>query len=107
VCDYSGARVETSGPIIHLGELQRLLAESEALYETLQGEARLRCLEPNLNVELKTADRAGHISVRIQITPDHMTQEHRFLDYVDQTYLPALIEACREIVAKYPIRGKP
>jgi hypothetical protein len=45
--------------------------------------------------------------MRVEITPDHMTQEHNFQFEVDQSYLPSLIESCRKVLAKYPIKGTP
>lgn len=72
---------------------------------TLSGEADLVSLEPELVVELKM-DSPGRISMRVEITPDHMTQEHNFHFEIDQSYLRSLIESCRKVLAKYPIRGK-
>jgi hypothetical protein len=95
--------VRAHGPILHLGELAGLLRECEALYKTLRGGAALRCIEPNLAVELK-AENGGRISAKLSITPDHMNESHRFEEEIDQTYLPPVIGSCQAILEKYPIR---
>jgi hypothetical protein len=81
-----------------------LLIGCEEVFATLQGNAALDCIEPNLKVELKSTG-SGHLAVRISITPDHMTQAHSYSDQLDQTFLPPIIAGCRAILAKYPLRG--
>jgi hypothetical protein len=102
-CIYPHSIVRAHGAIIHLGEIVGLLRECEHLYQTLQGQASLRCIEPNLGVEL-TAETGGHITVQLTITPDQMTESHNFTDSIDQTYLPPIITACQAILAKFPVR---
>ena len=103
VCTTPGATVTAEGPIVHLGEVRGFLSECEALQQELQGKATLDCVEPNLRVRMEL-DKLGHISVRIEITPDHMTERHRFDDMIDQTYLPAIINGCRRLLDTYPLR---
>jgi hypothetical protein len=105
-CEYPGARVETTGMILHLPELAHLAAGCEKLYETLEGEAELACMGPNLQVKLK-ALRAGQIEITIAITPDQLSQSHTFVARFDQTYLPPIIESCRRVLEKFPIKGEP
>jgi hypothetical protein len=102
-CDDDGARVVTRGPILHLSELERWCGEAERLLETLAGEAKLACIEPNLSVVL-TATSPGHVTLDVSITPDHLTQKHWFQFNIDQSYLPSLIAACRSILEAYPLR---
>ena len=89
--------------IVHLGEIYGLLHETETLYQTLQGQAELRCMEPNLGVQL-LAQTGGHIRVKISITPEHMSESHNYMDGFDQTYLPPIIAGCKAILAKFPLR---
>lgn len=103
VCQYPNARVSADGPIIHLGEVAGLLRGLEELYKSLKGKAALECIEPNLRARLESMT-LGRISVIIEITPDHMTQSHRFMDEIDQTMLPPVISACRKILDEYPIK---
>ena len=105
VYDTEGASVEVRGPVIHLSELADLLLGCERIHETLSGAASLECMEPELNVTL-SADKLGRIDVSVTITPDHLTQYHRFDSRIDQSYLPSIIASCRKILQRYPIRGK-
>jgi hypothetical protein len=73
---------------------------------TLSGGADLLSLEPELSVELKM-ETLGRVSLRVEITPNHMMQEHAFNFEIDQSYLGPLLEECRRAVARYPVRGKP
>ena len=41
---------------------------------------------------------------RIDITPDKMLERHQFKESFDQTYLPAIIRQCRDILIEYPVR---
>ena len=105
-CGSQGADVWTSGAIIHVPEIADWLAALEEMNQSLSGEANLVCLEPELSVELKMKE-LGQISLRVEITPDHLTQEHAFQFEIDQSYLASLIEDCRKVLAKYPVKGKP
>ncbi|WP_035547046.1 hypothetical protein [Burkholderia sp. 9120] len=103
LCGSASSTVSTVGPIVHLGELVQLLEECERLYESLSGIAKLDCMEPNLGVTL-TAKTSGHVDVRIHITPNHMLEKHEFTESFDQTFLPAIIAQCREILIEHPLR---
>ncbi|RKP47779.1 hypothetical protein D7S86_22760 [Pararobbsia silviterrae] len=92
------------GPIVHLSEVEGLLEGCERLYESLSGAAKLQCMEPNLAATL-TASTGGRIDVEIHITPDHMAEAHEFKGSIDQTFLPAIILQCRELLAEYPVRS--
>ncbi len=105
-CGAQGADVWTSGAILHVPDIARWLDSLEWMNKSLSGEADLVSLEPELVVELKM-DSPGKISMRVEITPDNITQEHNFQFEIDQSYLVGLIESCRRVLAKYPIRGKP
>lgn len=102
-CVYPDSSVRVHGSIVHLGELLGLLKGTECLYQTLEGQAELRCIEPYLGVELQ-AQTGGHVRVKISITPDHMTESHEYTDGFDQTYLPAIIAGCKAILAKFPLK---
>ena len=68
----------------------------------LAGEAELAGYEPDLKVTLKM-QRLGHLEAEVEITPDHLSQFHRFSLDLDQSYLPALITSCDAILASYPV----
>ena len=73
--------------------------------QTLSGEASLDCMEPELSIELR-AQGLGHISMKVSITPDHLTQEHTFQFEVDQSYLGDLVDDCRKTLTEYPIKNE-
>lgn len=104
-CGTQGADVWVSGGILHVPEIARWHATLEEMNKSLSGEANLVGLEPELCVELKMKE-LGQISMRVEITPDHMTQEHSFQFEIDQSYLTGLIESCKKVLGKYPVRGK-
>jgi hypothetical protein len=101
--EASGARVEIEGPLIRNTEIAAFAAELRQLSATLRGTARLDCLEPELRVTLSAADAIGHIAVEISITPDQLSQSHRFEFGCDQSYLPGLIASCEAMLEKYPV----
>jgi hypothetical protein len=105
-CRAQSASVWTSGPIIHLSEIAHLLQGAEAMETSLQGEATLPCMEPELALTLK-AEGLGHIAMVVDITPDNLSQAHHFRFEIDQTYLPHLICGCRIVLQQYPIKGLP
>lgn len=86
-------------------DLQRWADQCETLYQSLKGEAVLDSYEPDLRVTINNTDTLGHVRMRVEITPDHMNQNHAFDFELDQSYLPQLIRNCRDIVEAYPIRG--
>ncbi len=105
-CGAKGSSVWTSGNIIQLHDITHLSAGAKELYNYLKGKAELPCIEPELFVELE-ADAMGHILMTIKITPDHLSQTHKFTFDLDQSYLPQLIKGCDDLLLKFPIKGKP
>jgi hypothetical protein len=104
-CGSHDADVWVSGAILNVPELARWHAALEEINKSLSGEAKLDSLEPELRVELKLKE-LGQISMRVEITPDRLTQRHSFQFEIDQTYLLGLIESCKQVLGKYPIKGK-
>ena len=70
--------VSVRGPVLETVAVARLRRELARLQETLSGEAVLDSLEPQLSLRLEASDRLGHIAVRIEITPDHLSEGHWF-----------------------------
>ena len=104
-CCAPGAEVLASGPIIRIPEIERWHNEAARMRETLSGKATLGCLEPNLTVEL-AASSLGHLLMEVQITSDHMTQQHTFKFDIDQSYLDCMLKQCRAVLGESPIRGE-
>src|SRR4051812_37249696 len=105
-CGGNGADVWTSGAILHAPDLARWLDALEEMNRTLSGDAQLVSLEPELSVELKM-ETLGRVTMRVEITPDYLTQEHSFSFELDQSYLKPLLEDCRAAVRRYPVKGRP
>lgn len=101
-CGASGASVWASGALLTASAFDRLARGCEELYARLEGTAWLASDEPNVSVRLTAADRRGHVAMSVEITPDHMAQEHRFEFELDQSYLPAVTQGCRAVLARYP-----
>jgi hypothetical protein len=104
-CSATGASVWVSGDILHNTEIADWLVELEKLDKTLLGEANLKTMERCINVKIvpKTYQR---ISIKVDIAPDRVFQKHYFEFWLDQHSLKDLIENCREILVKFPIKGK-
>jgi hypothetical protein len=98
--------VITEGPILMTTDFDRFRSELEKMHETLGGEASLSGYEPNLKVTLR-ASSLGQISGEVEITPDQLSEFHRFDIGFDQSYLPPLITACEAIVERFPVIGEP
>jgi hypothetical protein len=101
VCSAPGATVTVSGAIISSNDIDRLLAGMEAMHQWKAETVKMIPLEPNLAVKL-TRNARGRLEIEVTITPDHMTQEHRFLFDADLTYLPGPIDQCRQILKIFP-----
>ena len=84
----------------------RWVEQCEALYKAQGEEAALDTLEPVLKVTIRPLDRLGHFTMRVEITPDHLTQAHSFEFEIDQTYLPDITRQFRAIASVFPIRGE-
>lgn len=103
-CTASSSVVQAAGSILHLSELHKLLVECKRVYNTLAGEAKLECMEPNIDLKIKMKN-AGHCELTVSITPDHLYQEHSFIFDLDQSYLQPLLESLEQILHSYPIKG--
>ncbi len=105
-CGESGASVWVKGSFLMTSDLEMFLKQCEELLRGHIQEAEFKPLEPALQLKLKSADKLGHLTLNVQITPDHMHQEHIFEFEVDQSYLPMVIEQCQGILRRYPVRGR-
>ena len=101
-----GAFIEVSGPWLRTDAIARFKEQLAALDRELGGTAELSCVEPALNVKV-VCGKLGHIEVTIEITPDHMTQLHRFMFAIDQTNLTGAMAGCRRILERFPVKSTP
>jgi len=101
-----GARVEIAGALLCSSDIARFLAQLETLYRDLSGTAKLGDDEPTIMAEM-ACDRLGHIKLTVNITPDLVTQAHRFYFDLDQSHLPAIMADCQRAMERFPIKGSP
>jgi hypothetical protein len=99
-CAAPGVTVSVTGPLLTAEDLGRLLAGMEALHRRETSAAEMNPLEPNLVIGLTGSSR-GRLRIDVRITPDPMTQEHRFFFDADIAYLAGPIAQCREILQQF------
>ena len=100
--EASGARVECDGPILMTTDIKQFRDQLAAMNDTLAGEATLMGLEPELNMVLRM-QKLGHVEGVIELTPEHLSQHHRFTVEADQSYLPELVRSCDSILHRFPV----
>ncbi len=103
-CEAPGAIVWASGAILMNSDIKEWSQQSRKVLDRMKGEAGLQPLEPNLKVTVCSTDRHGHFVMRVEITPNHLEQEHKFEFLIDQTFLTALNSQCDAILKEFPIR---
>lgn len=104
-CGALGSDVWADGEIIHLSEMLLWHAEIEQLHKMLTRQAKLSCVEPELDIVIKSGP-LGRMTMEVSITPDHMNQRHSFEFEIDQSYLQSLLDQLRVVFQKYPVRSK-
>ncbi len=104
-CSAEGAEVRVRGPILRLDELQRWADACRRMQGAFAGRADLECVEPNLHVGLEI-DPAGHVQMTVDITADSLYQKHQFHFEIDQSYLSGIIQGCRAVLQRFPMRGR-
>jgi hypothetical protein len=103
-CSSDGATVQVQGFFIRTDEISEWQRTVDKLGADLIGEAKLACMEPYLSVTLTAGSLSG-IEMEVRITPNHLTQEHRFEFSIDQSYLAPLSSQCTRILRAFPLRG--
>jgi hypothetical protein len=83
----------------------RFRDELERLHQTLSGEAVLESHEPNVVVRVAAANGAGHLRMRVEVSPDHLAQGHWFEFEIDQSYIAATVAQLEAVLVTFSIRG--
>lgn len=95
----NGAHVECSGPILMVTDIEQFRDDLSQMFKTLTGEATLTGFEHGIKLHLQMQT-LGRIDAFLEITPDHWTQQHRFVLDVDQSYLASLVASCEDVLAR-------
>jgi hypothetical protein len=103
-CGAKGADVWVSGSYLQVHDIDKFASDSEKLYQREIKEIELNPLEPELRIAIKAIDSLGHFELTIEITPDHLSQNHKFQFEIDQSYLPVLVTQCRGLLKHFPCR---
>jgi hypothetical protein len=104
-CGAEGASVWVSGSIIQVMDITGFAKECEALENGSKPAASLAPHEPELNIGIVRTDLLGHFDLTVEITANHLQQEHRFRFEIDQSYMANIVNQCREIENSYPVRN--
>ena len=104
-CGGLGASVWATGALLRNVDLAGWAEKCDALREGKAQRAELAPLDPEVKVVIEPRDRLGHLSVLVEITPEHLSQRHSFEFDIDQTYLLDIARMCRAILGAYPVRG--
>jgi hypothetical protein len=100
----SGASVWAQGAILMTSDIARFREQCQVLRANEAQSAVLESYEPELRLVLEQTDSFGHIRARVEITPDHLSQQHQIEVEIDQSYLPQIERQCAVILAEYPVR---
>jgi hypothetical protein len=100
----AGSCVDVIERGVHLSDISRFVSDLTTMNNTLRGTAKLNPLEPSFKLELGGDDK-GHINATIDLTPDHVTENHEFIIFMDQTYLGSILSGFRSVLGRYPLRS--
>jgi hypothetical protein len=103
-CGASGAMVRVDGSLFMTLDVARFRDECGLLLQKSVKTAKLKPLEPELLVSIEEADSPGHLIMRVDMTPDSLTQNHTMFFEIDQSYLPSIITGCTRILREFPVR---
>jgi hypothetical protein len=100
-CGGSGASVWVNGSILTLSAIKSWTEGCEAIVRNLSGSAALDGIDPELLATIEISDRLGHLKLIVNITADHLRQQHRFEFELDQSHLPSMIEQCKTVLSQF------
>ena len=98
-----GAVVEVEGPWLRGADLASFLDQLAALRAGDRDAAELDSTDPGLRLVVTRAGRGFDLTV--DITPEHLTQRHRFEREGDASDLPRIAGAVRRLLERFPVGG--
>jgi hypothetical protein len=106
-CDAVGASTWIQGPVLMVTDIESFRTQCQELLAGETAVATLDPLEPEIKIKIEAIDQLGHLRLRVEMTADHLTQDHRIDFDIDQSYLPGIIKQCSAIIKEFPVRGRP
>jgi hypothetical protein len=103
-CDADGSTITIPGIVLTSWSVQRFRDSLAELERSHTGCALLAAEGPELSVCVRPSKTAGHLSVRVDMTPRHASQGHWFAFEVDEARVSAIIAQCRAILEAFPTR---
>lgn len=82
-----------------LGDFCAFSDQLTPFYKTLRGQAKFQSIEDNVSFEM-TTDGLGHVGISGYLRHTSYDVETRFLIHSDQTFLPELLNACKEVCSR-------
>lgn len=101
-CQAAGAEVVVPAAVMTSWSVERFCRGLEELARSGVGSAYLASELPNLTMRVESQKPDAPITVRAELTPDRAGQGHWFAFAVSRADLHAVIEQCRQILAKHP-----
>ena len=104
-CGETGASVWARGAILRAPDLDGWGRDCESLAAGRTDKAELLSFEPELAIEVQRESDPGRYSLRVAITPKHLSQQHVFTFTVDAGQVSEMVRQCKAIALLYPTRG--
>ena len=103
-CGEAGASVSAAGAILRAPDLEGWGQKCASLLAGEADKAELLSFEPDLAAEVSRVSPRGY-SLRVEITPDHLSQQHSFTFAINGEALAELVRQCQAVAVLYPTRG--
>ncbi len=100
-----GCEVSHRGSFVRADELAKFEEELAALQSLESKDAKLECMEPNLDVHIARDGSLGALEVSVSLTSDNLNQTHKVTYTSDLSEMPNVISGLRQMGRFYPVRG--
>lgn len=99
-----GCEISHRGSFVRTDELAKFEEELTALRSLKSNDAKLECMEPDLDVRVSRDGSLGALEITVSLTPDNLTQTHKVKFASDLSEIPTVISGLRHIGRLYPVR---
>ena len=101
--EASGAVIRAEGSFLRTDELESFAEALARLDLLLVGRAALAPMEPVLRLEIAMAARGSAVA-KVELRPSPQ-QRHSIEFELDQSYFPAILAQCRQVLRRFPVVG--